>query len=1042
MISKILNKMSIKQKLFTLCFLMSLPTIALLSIYVKNLNDGIEFTRIERAGAEYIHPGTMHLYTALVNHRSYYNVFFVGGPNVFPGKISETESQINKGFDELEKQIAIYHKDVDVSSEFKQLKQDWQTLQQENAKITQSASLIRHSKLIKDVAFFVAKVAEKSGMALDPQAVSYYTINIATEKLFKLLDRQGRIRSLSFEVQSDPAKASDQVKSIIFGAADDIKDLKIFINDGYNVILNADPTLKAEIQPELDKLNVGIDDIAQMANEVLSQTFKGSPEDVFMRGHKVVTQAGDFLNLAMESLDTTLDNRVAHDTRARNLSLAFGLGIMGLVFFFAFVMQRRIQLAIKTLEQGFKNIENRELNNVLPVVSQDELGQSIIALNSVTAMLAKSTHEIDEKNKIAARFIQALNACDTPVMMADKDFNIIFMNENVKKMLEKREKQLQSVLPIFRMDKLMGASIDQFHKVPSHQRNLISGLKGSHKTELKLAGLTFGLIATPLFSENNEFLGAVVEWLDKTEALEIQNKERMIAEDNARVKQALDNVTSNTMIADINYNIVYMNHSLKKMLGDAEADIRKVLTSFDAKTLMGRNMDVFHRSPQHQRALMDNLKAAHKTELSIGGRTLALIASPVNDETGKRIGSVVEWLDRTQEAGIEKEIGELVGSASKGDLTSRLSERGRDGFFLRLSQGLNQLVGVMEHVVEDTTRVLAALSHGKLTETIDSDYQGAFLKLKNDANNTVDRLTETISSIRQISREVSSGAQEIAQGNADLSQRTEEQASSLEETASSMEQMTATVKQTAENAQSAKALAVIAKDTAQHGGNVVSEAVTAMSGINESSKKIADIIGVIDEIAFQTNLLALNAAVEAARAGDQGRGFAVVAGEVRNLAQRSAAAAKEIKELIRDSVGKVQNGTELVNKSGTTLNEIMKSVEKVAGTVAEISNAAQEQRSGIEQVNTAITQMDTMTQQNSALVEEASAASEAMAGQAKKLLEMVSFFTLSAEDEKMVASAGGASSRSKANAGGKSGASRKSSKVMKPNEGQDEWSEF
>jgi len=733
-----------------------------------------------------------------------------------------------------------------------------------------------------------------------------------------------------------------------------------------------------------------------------------------------------------------LEERIAHETMNRNISLALSFGLFLLVAIFAVLVQRRIQQGLDILGKGFSYIANTEFDHTLPVVSKDEIGQSIGALNQVMHGLSKNSREIDEKNKVAARFIQALNACDTPVMMADKDFNIIFMNENVRKMLEKREKQIQSVLPIFRMDKLMGASIDQFHKAPSHQRNLIGGLKGSHKTELKLAGLTFGLIATPLYSEGNEFLGTVVEWLDRTEALEIERQERTVAEENARVKQALDNVTSNTMIADINYNIVYMNQSLKKMMSDVEADLRKVLTNFDAKNLMGKNMDIFHRNPAHQRSMMDNLKSAHKTEIVVSGRTLALIASPVNDESGKRIGSVVEWLDRTQEAGIEKEIGELVGSASKGDLTSRLSERGRDGFFLRLSQGLNQLVGVMERVVEDTTRVLAALSHGKLTETIDSDYQGAFLKLKNDANNTVERLTEIISNIRQISREVSSGAQEIAQGNADLSQRTEEQASSLEETASSMEEMTATVKQTADNAQSAKSLAVVAKETAQHGGNVVSEAVSAMSGINESSKKIADIIGVIDEIAFQTNLLALNAAVEAARAGDQGRGFAVVAGEVRNLAQRSAAAAKEIKELIRDSVGKVQNGTELVNKSGTTLNEIMKSVEKVAGTIAEISTAAQEQRSGIEQVNTAITQMDTMTQQNSALVEEASAASEAMAGQARKLLEMVSFFTLSdMGDERSV---GDGSRRSSPGKSQKRTAS--AGKVMRPGEGKEEWSEF
>jgi methyl-accepting chemotaxis protein len=239
---------------------------------------------------------------------------------------------------------------------------------------------------------------------------------------------------------------------------------------------------------------------------------------------------------------------------------------------------------------------------------------------------------------------------------------------------------------------------------------------------------------------------------------------------------------------------------------------------------------------------------------------------------------------------------------------------------------------------------------------------------------------------------VASGAEEISQGNADLSQRTEEQASSLEETASSMEEMTSTVRQNADNAKVANELAEKTSSKAIQGGEVVNRAVQSMSGINESSKKIADIIGVIDEIAFQTNLLALNAAVEAARAGEQGRGFAVVAGEVRNLAQRSAGAAKEIKDLIRDSVSKVEDGTLLVNESGETLKDIVASVKRVTDMISDIAEASVEQSSGIEQVNKAVTQMDEMTQQNAALVEEASAAGESMAEQANDMRRLLNFF--------------------------------------------------
>ncbi|MER2601087.1 MAG: methyl-accepting chemotaxis protein [Candidatus Competibacter phosphatis] len=268
------------------------------------------------------------------------------------------------------------------------------------------------------------------------------------------------------------------------------------------------------------------------------------------------------------------------------------------------------------------------------------------------------------------------------------------------------------------------------------------------------------------------------------------------------------------------------------------------------------------------------------------------------------------------------------------------------------------------------------------------------------------QLKDMVSQVTHATSQVNSAAAEISQGSADLSQRTEEQASALEETASSMEELTSTVKQSADNAGQANQLAAAARTQAEQGGQVVDQAVVAMSAINQSSRKIADIIGVIDEIAFQTNLLALNAAVEAARAGEQGRGFAVVAGEVRKLAQRSADAAKEIKALITDSVAKVEDGGRLVDRAGQTLKEIVGSVKKVSDIVAEIAAASREQANGIEQVNKAILQMDQVTQQNAALVEQTAAASQSMGEQARELQGLMDFFKL---DSTSAAAAGRAS---------------------------------
>ncbi|PTN11403.1 methyl-accepting chemotaxis protein [Nitrosomonas aestuarii] len=297
--------------------------------------------------------------------------------------------------------------------------------------------------------------------------------------------------------------------------------------------------------------------------------------------------------------------------------------------------------------------------------------------------------------------------------------------------------------------------------------------------------------------------------------------------------------------------------------------------------------------------------------------------------------------------------------------------------------------------INEAVSVANAVASGDLTSRIEVSSNNETGRLMHALKQMNDNLVELVGKVRTGTDSIFTASSEIASGNSDLSQRTEEQASSLEETASSMEELTSTVRQNADNARQANQLASGASEVAVKGGAVVGQVVQTMSAINDSSKKIVDIISVIDGIAFQTNILALNAAVEAARAGEQGRGFAVVATEVRTLAQRSAAAAKEIKELISDSVSKVEDGTKLVDEAGATMNEIVNAVKRVTDIMAEISAASQEQSSGIEEVNQAVTQMDEVTQQNAALVEEAAAAAESMQEQAQNLLQAVSLFKLS-----------------------------------------------
>ncbi|MDP1970524.1 MAG: methyl-accepting chemotaxis protein [Methylobacter sp.] len=338
------------------------------------------------------------------------------------------------------------------------------------------------------------------------------------------------------------------------------------------------------------------------------------------------------------------------------------------------------------------------------------------------------------------------------------------------------------------------------------------------------------------------------------------------------------------------------------------------------------------------------------------------------------------------------DVGKVMGGVAQGDISQRVQAEGH-GDLGQLKGDINRSLDALGSL-NDIALIASALSEGDLTQTISKDYPGTFGAVITGMNSTVENLRELVGEIKDSTIHINAAAKEIAAGNNDLSHRTEQQAASLEQTAASMEELTSTVQLNAKNAKHANQVAVGATDIAGKGVTVVEQVVTTMEGINESSRKIVDIISVIDGIAFQTNILALNAAVEAARAGEQGRGFAVVAGEVRNLAQRAAAAAGEIKNLIGDSVEKVEDGTKLVAQAGKTMEEIVSAIRGVTVIMSEIRTASVEQTSGIEQVNQAIGQMDEVTQQNAALVEQAAAAAESLEEQAQNLSVTVGRFTV------------------------------------------------
>ena len=644
--------------------------------------------------------------------------------------------------------------------------------------------------------------------------------------------------------------------------------------------------------------------------------------------------------------------------------------------------------------------------NNLPWQTDIQVQHLIFSLNVTAIMDSEGNYignslewdDVTQVRSAADKAVQLQGAIDqsnTATMMIDRDFLITYGNKATFALLKENEEVFAKAFPGFKADEdsIIGACIDGFHKNPAHQRKLLDDPNNlPWQTDIKVMHLTFELNVTAIMDAAGEYIGNSLEWQNVTAA-----REKSI--EVGRLSSALEGMTTNVMMADTTGLIVYANPSVCKMLKRREAKIQTVLPSFSVATMVGTNFDSFHANPAHQQNLLgnpDNLP--YDTEISLVGLTFGLIAIALRDEEGNHVGTAVQWLDLTEERDAQGQVESMISDAISGQLDTRIETSDYTGFMKGLGDNINGLMDAIVDPINEAINVAQALSDGDLSQTMDGDYAGEFLALADAMNGSIENLNNMVTEIRSASTNVFDSSREIAEGNNELSHRTESQASSLEETASAMEELTSTVQQNAENASEASRLSSSVMTKASSGGDVVKNAITAMSDINKSSKKIADIISVIDEIAFQTNLLALNAAVEAARAGEQGRGFAVVAAEVRNLAQRSAGAAKEIKGLINDSVEAVGQGTKLVDETGQTFTELVTAIEEVGKMIGDIDSAGKEQSAGIGEVSAAVSQMDEMTQQNAALVEEAAASSKSMEEQSQALLDQVAFFNNGEEE--------------------------------------------
>lgn len=544
----------------------------------------------------------------------------------------------------------------------------------------------------------------------------------------------------------------------------------------------------------------------------------------------------------------------------------------------------------------------------------------------------------------------ALDNVRTPIMMVDRDLVITYVNGGTAKLLQEHEEVFRSIWPSFDGSNIVGQCIDQFHKDPSHQRKILDDPSNlPFIADIKVGHLVFSLTVTAQLGSSGEYIGNTLEWDNVTE---LRHYEDLHADYEGQI--AAIHKSQAVIEFKLDGTIVKANDNFLNALGYSSAEIE------------GRHHRMFVSESESQsieyKEFWDHLrageyKAGEYMRIDKNGDPVWIQASynPVYNSSGQPF-KVVKYAS---------------------DITAQKLFR-----------------QTLETVLGQTSEAMRSLANGDLTKNIDSSANDEFTTLRNDINHCFKNLNKTLSEIQLAANSVKVEANGIANGNQNLSQRTQQQAASVEETAAAMEEMTAAVSQNADNTIEANKFVLSMAEKAKEGGKTVMSAINSMSALADSSKKISQIIGVIDEIAFQTNLLALNAAVEAARAGEQGRGFAVVASEVRGLAGRSSDAAKEIKDLIRDSEHKVQESSTLVNKSGDALNEIVENVDKVTELVGSISTACNEQSEGIVDVNQALSQIDEITQRNSTLVEEATSASDVVNQQVQLLTDLVSSFSL------------------------------------------------
>jgi methyl-accepting chemotaxis protein len=948
---RIMSRLRFAWKLGLIGVLFLLPLAGMTYFLNDKIGADVAFAKAERLGVQQIIPARFFI-QAVQDHRGASQLALSGDPKG-KEKLVSIAANANARLEALGAVNKTVGVELGTTDLFDGVKKEWLELFANNSKYSAKESYDAHSKLLEDISAYMLATADKSNLMLDPDMDSYYLMDASVARIPEAIDNVGRLRGSGSAILRRQAITPEEQTEIVVMHRFFLKNFEAVRTDfakasGANAaVAEALKTKGEEAQQAGERF------LKKEAGALARGDLTEDPAEYFKRGTAAKDALYSLLDASIEQLDGLLVARIDRfESQLRLILAGNGAAVLAVLYLFGGMLLSVLR-SLKSIESGAQRLAQGDVSEAVNSHTSDELREVGGAVNSVAQTLQKfSKAQLDmaRAHNEEGRDGHEMRASDFPGAYGDM------------------------------------------------ARNLNAMVKGHIDVQRQFAGLMaeyangrFDTRMQPLPGERK----AISDAAEQLRSVLLQAQQA--ASETRQIKIALDNANSCVMVADMDGVIRYQNKSMNDLMQSSEEGFKKAWPRFSASGLIGSTFDRYHKNPSHQRSLLATLRSEHRAELKLGHLRVRLTVNPIFDETGQRLGSVIECLDRTAEANAETELGAVVDAAAVGDFSKRIAEAGKAGFLLQMAQGLNAILGTSEQALGEISRILRAMAHGDLNQSIEAEFKGVFAELKDNTNETNMRLRDIISGIHEASGTINTAAREIAVGNNDLSKRTEEQASSLEETAASIEELATTVKRNAENAEQANRLAAEASQGAVRGGEVVARMIATMSGITESNREIADITTLIDGIAFQTNLLALNAAVEAARAGEQGRGFAVVASEVRTLAQRAAEAAKDIKGVISASVGKVDEGAKLVYSASGAMDEIVAQVQRVASIIGEIAAASKEQSDGITQVNQAVTNIDQITQQNAALVEEATAAARSMEEQSEALVQSVATFKLTKE---------------------------------------------